>query len=75
MTAPNLEFEGLPIPWVPTIRPEDETEMYPYRKQNRGTTTLPVGWRFNKGRRPLHQEIIFDEHVAVPLRDGVKVSR
>ncbi|KAL2795246.1 alpha/beta-hydrolase [Aspergillus keveii] len=73
MTGPNLEFDGLPIPWVPTIRPEDETNMYPYKKQTRGTRTLPIGWKFNQGRRPLHQELIFDEHVAVPLRDGVKI--
>lgn len=47
--------------------------MYPYRRQTRNTKTLPVGWRFAEGRRPFHQDTIFDEHVEIPLRDGVKV--
>lgn len=74
MAGPNLEFDGLCIPWVPTIAPEDETNMYPYKKQTRNTRNLPVGWTLKQGKRPLHQELILDEHVAVPLRDGVKVS-
>lgn len=75
MTGPNLEFDGLPIPWVPAVKPEDETNMYPYRKQTRNTRTLPVGWQFQEGRRALPEELIFDEHVEIPLRDGVKVSK
>lgn len=47
--------------------------MYPYKKQARNTRTLPVGWRFAEGRRPFHQETIFDEVVEIQLRDGVKV--
>ena len=75
MSGPNLEFGGLPIPWCDTIPPEDESNMYPYRKQTRNTRTLPVGWKFAQGRRPVHKEIIFDEVVEIPLRDGVKVRR
>jgi hypothetical protein len=74
MTGPNLEFDGLPIPWVPAVKPEDETNMFPYKKQSRNTRRFPVGWRFKEGKRPLHQELIFDEHIAIPLRDGAKVS-
>jgi hypothetical protein len=75
MAGPKLEFGGFPIPWIPTNRPEDGTDMYPYRKQIRNTRTLLVGWRFEDGRRPVHQEIIFDEVVEIPLRDGVKVCK
>jgi hypothetical protein len=69
MAGPKLDLGGFSIPWTTTNRPEDETNMYPYRKQTRNTKTLPVGWRFAEGRRPF----IFDEHVEIPLRDGVKV--
>jgi hypothetical protein len=75
MAGPKLDFGGFPIPWTPTNRPEDETNMYPYRKQTRNTRTLPVGWKFAEGRRPFHQETIFDEVVEIPLRDGVKVCQ
>lgn len=75
MTGPNLEFDGLAIPWVPAVKPEDETNMHPYRKQTRKTITLHVGWKFQEGRRVLHEELIFDEHVEIPLRDGVKVGQ
>lgn len=75
MAEPKLEFGGFPIPWTPTNRPEDETNMYPYRKQTRKTRILPVGWRSADGRRPFHQETIFDEVVEIPLRDGVKVCQ
>jgi hypothetical protein len=74
MTGPKLEFGGLPIPWTRAVPPEDETNMYPYKKQTRNTKTLPVGWTFGEGRRPVHEEIVFDEDVAITLRDGVKVS-
>lgn len=73
MNGPKLENGGFPIPWIDTNRPEDETNMYPYRKQTRNTRTLPVGWQFAEGRRALHAETIFDEVVEIPLRDGVKV--
>jgi hypothetical protein len=73
MTGPKLELGGFPIPWVPAVRPEDETHMYPYRKQTRRTRKLPGGWKFAEGRRPLQEETIFDEVVEIPLRDGVKV--
>lgn len=73
MTGPNLELGGFSIPWVPTVRPEDEINMYPYKQQTRRTRTLPVGWTFAEGRRALHEEMIFDEVVEIPLRDGVKV--
>lgn len=49
--------------------------MHPYKQQSRRTRTLPVGWKFAEGRRPLHQELIFDEVVEIPLRDGVKVCQ
>ena len=49
--------------------------MYPYKKQTRNTRTLPIGWQFAEGRRPLHQETVFDEVVEIPLRDGVKVRQ
>lgn len=75
MTGPNLKFGELVIPWTPAVPPEDETDMYPYKKQTRNTRTLPVGWRFAEGRRPLHRELIFDEVVEIPLRDGVKVCQ
>jgi hypothetical protein len=75
MAGPKLEFGGFPIPWTPTNRPEDETNMYPYKKQTRNTRTLPVGWQFAEGRRPFHQETVFDEVVEIPLRDGVKVRQ
>ena len=74
MAGPKFDLGGFPIPWTPTNRPEDETNMFPYRKQTRNTQTLPLGWRFADGRRPFHQETIFDEVVEIPLRDGVKVS-
>lgn len=75
MTGPKLELGGFPITWVPARQPEDETDMYPYKKQTRGTRTLPVGWQFAKGRRALQEELIFDEVVEIPLRDGVKVRQ
>lgn len=74
MAGPITEFDGQSIPWVPAVKPEDETNMYPYRKQSRNTRKLPVGWTFEKGRRELQEELIFDEHVEIPLRDGVKVG-
>ena len=73
MTGPKLEFGGLPISWVPTVRPEDGTNMNPYKKQTPGTKKLPAGWTFAEGRRPLREDITFDEVVEIPLRDGVKV--
>ncbi|CAI7599822.1 unnamed protein product [Penicillium pancosmium] len=73
MAGSKLDFGGFPIPWTPTNRPEDETNMYPYRKQTENTRRLPVGWRFAEGRRPFHQETLFDEVVEIPLRDGVKI--
>lgn len=73
MAGPKLAFGGFPIPWTPTNRPEDDTDMHPYSKQTRNTRTLPVGWKFAEGRRPFHQETIFDEVVEIPLRDGIKV--
>lgn len=73
MAGPKLELGGFPILWTRAVPPEDETNMYPYRKQTRNTRKLPVGWTFAEGRRPLHEELIFDEVVEVPLRDGVKV--
>jgi hypothetical protein len=75
MAGSKLDFGGFPIPWTPTNRPEDETNMYPYRKQTENTRRLPVGWRFAEGRRPFHQETLFDEVVEIPLRDGVKVRQ
>ena len=75
MSGPKQEFGGFPIPWVDAIRPEDETNMHPYKKQIRNTRKLPVGWKFAEGRRPLHEETIFDEAVEIPLRDGVKVRQ
>jgi hypothetical protein len=75
MTGPKLEFGGFPISWVPAVRPEDETNMGPYKKQTRNTRKLPVGWKFAEGRRALHEETIFDEVVEIPLRDGVKVRQ
>lgn len=75
MTGPKLECGGLPVPWTLTNRPEDETNMYPYKKQTRNIRTLPVGWQFAEGRRPFHQETVFDEVVEIPLRDGVKVRQ
>lgn len=73
MTGPKLELGGFPIPWIPSVPPEDETDMYPYRKQTPNTRKLPVGWQFAEGRRALNEELILDEVVAIPLRDGVKV--
>lgn len=75
MTGPKLDFGGFPISWTPTVRPEDETAMFPYKRQTPNTRYLPVGWQFAEGRRPFHEETIFDEEVAIPLRDGVKVRR
>ena len=75
MTGPKLEFGGFPISWVPAVRPEDETNMHPYKRQARNTMKLPVGWKFAEGRRALHEETIFDEVVEIPLRDGVKVRQ
>ncbi len=75
MTGPKLEFGGLPIPWVPTVRPEDTTNMNAYKKQTQNTKNLPVGWKFAEGRRALHEEITFDEVVEISLRDGVKVRQ
>ncbi|KAG4414117.1 hypothetical protein IFR04_012769 [Cadophora malorum] len=73
MTGPKLGFGGLPISWVPTVRPEDGTNMNPYKKQTPGTKKLPAGWTFAEGRRPLREDITFDEVVEIPLRDGVKI--
>jgi hypothetical protein len=73
MAGPKLDLNGFPISWVPAVKPEDETNMFPYKKQTRRTRKLPVGWQFAEGRRPFNQEAIFDEHVEIPLRDGVKV--
>ena len=73
MAGPKLELGGFPIPWTRSIPPEDQTNMYPYKKQVRNTRKLPVGWRFAEGRRALHEELILDEVVEIPLRDGVKV--
>src|SRR5687768_5758387 len=72
MAGPKLEFGGFPIPWTRAVPPEDETNMYPYRKQTRNTRKLPVGWTFAEGRRALHEELVLDEVVEIPLRDGVK---
>lgn len=73
MTGPNLEFGDLAIPWTRAVPPEDETSMYPYKKQARNTRELPTGWTFAEGRRALREELIFDEVVEIPLRDGAKV--
>ena len=75
MAGPKLQLGEFTIPWIPTVRPEDETNMYPYRKQTRNTRKLPVGWKFAEGRRALHEEIILDEVVEIVLRDGVKVCQ
>ena len=59
---------------MPAVRPEDETNMHPYQKRESRSRTLPPGWTFAAGRRPVGEEMIFDEMVEIPLRDGVKVS-
>ena len=74
MTGPNLKFGDLEIPWTPAVQPEDETNMYPYQKRVPRSRTLPVGWTFATGRRPVSEEILLEEMVDIPLRDGVIVS-
>ncbi|KEQ92996.1 hypothetical protein AUEXF2481DRAFT_31465 [Aureobasidium subglaciale EXF-2481] len=65
---------SLTIPWSPTVGPENEESCYPYRRQVPGTTTIPPGWTFAKGRRPVEEPSIHEERVSVPLRDGVKIQ-
>ena len=74
MAGPNLKFGDFEIPWTPAVRPEDENNMHPYKKREPGSRTLSTGWTFAAGRRPVSEEMIFDEMVEIPLRDGVKVS-
>jgi hypothetical protein len=74
MTGPNLKSGDFEIPWMPARQPEDETDMHPYKKREKGTKTLSPGWTFAEGRRPVAEEINFDEMVEIPLRDGVKVG-
>ena len=74
MAGPNLKFGDFEIPWTPAVRPEDESNMHPYKKREPGSRTLSTGWTFAPGRRPVNEEMIFDEMVEIPLRDGVKVS-
>lgn len=64
---------SLAIPWIPTVRPENEESCYPYRKQVPSTNRLSPGWTFAPGRRPVDQTLIHEECVAIPLRDGVQV--
>lgn len=38
-----------------------------------GTRTLPIGFRFGPGYKPLDQEIVFEKDTAVTLRDGTTI--
>lgn len=34
------------------------------------TQVLPKGWTKAPGRRPLHEDIVFEKDIAIPMRDG-----
>ncbi|SPO03694.1 related to cocaine esterase [Cephalotrichum gorgonifer] len=68
-----LEIGGLAIPWTPTLRPEDTTNMAPYNKQENRTDILPKGWKKSDGKRALPCDLVWEQNVEVPLRDGVKI--
>ncbi|KAJ3548657.1 hypothetical protein NM208_g901 [Fusarium decemcellulare] len=68
-----LTIGGCEIPWIGTIRPEDTSSMAPYNKQSRRKQVLPKGWKLAENKRALPCDIIFDENIAIPLRDGVKI--
>jgi predicted acyl esterase len=40
---------------------------------NPSTTTLPEGWQREPDRRALPESIIWENDVAIPMRDGVKL--
>jgi uncharacterized protein len=37
------------------------------------TQVLPRGWRKDEGRRPLDEDLIFEQDLAISLRDGVTI--
>lgn len=69
-----LTIGGFEVPWIDTVRPEDTTSMAPYKKQTRKTEVLPKGWKLAENTRALPCDIIYDQNIAIPLRDGVKVG-
>ncbi|KAH7201147.1 Alpha/Beta hydrolase protein [Fusarium oxysporum] len=68
-----LTIGGFEVPWIDTVRPEDTTSMAPYKKQTRKTEVLPKGWKLAENTRALPCDIIYDQNIAIPLRDGVKI--
>ncbi|KAF9874378.1 hypothetical protein CkaCkLH20_08361 [Colletotrichum karsti] len=66
-----LTIGGLEIPWVDTVRPENTTCMAPYQKQSRKTGVLPKGWKMADNKRALPCEVVFDQNMAISLRDGI----
>lgn len=70
-----LELGGLAISWTPALPPEDTTNMPPYNKQTQRTDILRKGWKQSGDRRALPCDIVWEQNVEVPLRDGVKVRR
>ncbi|EKG16239.1 Peptidase S9/S15 [Macrophomina phaseolina MS6] len=71
--ADHIEIAGLKVPLIDTVRPEDQTDMFPYVKQTRKTEVLPKGWQKASNKRPLSAPIVYDQHIPVTLRDGVKI--
>lgn len=72
--ADHIEIAGMKVPLTDTVRPEDQTDMFPYVKQTRKTEVLPKGWQKASNKRPLPEAIVYDQHIEIPMRDGVKVD-
>ncbi|KAF4310716.1 hypothetical protein GTA08_BOTSDO13713 [Botryosphaeria dothidea] len=71
--ADHIEIAGMKVPLIDTVRPEDQTDMFPYVKQTRKTEVLPKGWQKASNKRPLPEAIVYDQHIEIPMRDGVKI--
>jgi predicted acyl esterase len=60
----------------PEARPEANREWscYPVTAEEKGVKILPAGWSKESRRRKASEDILFDQNVSIPLRDGVQLD-
>lgn len=51
-----------------------EESCYPPSAEEQGVKMLNKGWQKDSRRRPLPQEVLWDQNVAVAMRDGIKLQ-